>query len=188
MNSKHTGGWVFFRALWAHPQEIGAPWPSSKKLADYLAQQVPLPTPGKIVELGPGTGVVTQALLRRGISQENLIAIEHSSSLAAYLREAFPKLEIIEGDAAQLTDLLKDQHKPISAIVSSLPLHSLPKATVKAIFQQLDQVLKQGDLFIQFTYDLRKKSLLVPTQFTLRSSKIIWLNFPPARVSICEHV
>ena len=178
---------VFVGELIANPRSIGAPVPSSRALARSMASFIPSSPQGTVVELGPGTGVVTSALLERGIPPEKLVLIERSREMIKILKRKFPGMKIIFGDAAQLTHLLAPQlngNGGVSHVVSSLPLRSLPKPVVADIARELGLVLGNGGRFIQFTYDLHSDSLPALRSFKRQASKMVWLNLPPARVDL----
>ena len=175
---------LFARAICSGPQAVGAACPSSRHLADYMASQAVAAPRGYIVELGAGTGVVTASLLAHGIAPERLIVVEKSALLAAHLRERFPDVTILEGDAADLADLLGWRAQRVSTVVSSLPLKSLPKSTVDQIGSALDAILPKGATFIQFTYSLRCRAIDWAQQITCLHSHTIWRNVPPARVNV----
>ena len=175
---------LFARALCSGPQAVGAACPSSRRLADYVASQAMAASKGDIVELGAGTGVVTASLLNHGIAPERLIVVEKSALLAAHLRERFPDVTILEGDAADLASLLGWRAQRVSAVVSSLPLKSLPKSTVDQIGLALDAILPKGATFIQFTYSLRCRAIDWAQEITCLHSRTIWRNVPPARVNV----
>ena len=158
--------------------------PSSKRLAQEIAAHVPLDGNGIIIELGAGTGVVTDALLKLGISPARIIAIESVPQLASKLHLHYPAIKVINANAMQLENLL-DRTLPISAIVSSLPLRSLPKQTTQAILAQIVKILPNNAPYIQYTYSYRKNNFDALNQHCqLKHSKRIWLNIPPARVDV----
>jgi len=177
---------TFTKATISNPRAVGAACPSSPFLARAMAQQVDANTDGYIIELGGGTGMITRALLKHGVSPEKLITVEYSPELAQHLREEFPDIHVLEGDAGMLDQLLemhlKEKVSHIRAIVSGLPLRSLPKKNVKAIKQQIFNLLGDKGLFIQFTYDLRL-SASQKKKFQLRRTHVVWRNIPPARVN-----
>lgn len=180
---KFNGLLLFFRELFSNPMVLGAAWPSSKRLAQTMAKQVTVTSSGTLVELGPGTGVVTQALLEHGVDLERLIAIEQSGAFVKHLQRRFPLLKIVNGDAQNLSDLLAN-YSDINVVVSSLPLRSLPDSTVKNILQAIDKVLPDGGLFIQFTYYYGATILSLPKTFQRIHAEYVFLNFPPARVDV----
>jgi phosphatidylethanolamine/phosphatidyl-N-methylethanolamine N-methyltransferase len=97
-----------FLSRWLHsPMHVGSIAPSSRRLADAIARQVPLDSPGWIIELGGGTGVVTAALLRAGLAPGRLVVIERDPLLHKHLAERFPEVHAILGDAAKLTEALR---------------------------------------------------------------------------------
>ncbi|MHB1672290.1 MAG: class I SAM-dependent methyltransferase [Acidiferrobacter sp.] len=175
---------LFARAICSGPQAVGAACPSSRHLADYMASQAVAASKGFIVELGAGTGVVTASLLAHGVAPERLIVVEKSALLAAHLRERFPDVTILEGDAADLANLLGWRAQRVSTVVSSLPLKSLPKSTVDQIGSALDAIMPKGATFIQFTYSLRCRAIDWAQQITCLHSHTIWRNVPPARVNV----
>jgi phosphatidylethanolamine/phosphatidyl-N-methylethanolamine N-methyltransferase len=97
-----------FLRRWLHnPMQVGAIAPSSRRLADAIAGQVPFDSPGWVIELGGGTGVVTDALLRRGLAPARLVVIERDPLLHRHLVERFPHVHVILGDAAKLAEALR---------------------------------------------------------------------------------
>jgi phosphatidylethanolamine/phosphatidyl-N-methylethanolamine N-methyltransferase len=172
-----------------HPSTVGALFPSSKRLANALAQQISYNNSGLIIELGAGTGAVTAALLQQKSFQHELIVIERSTKLAKHLMHRFPNVRVIQGDAGHLHQLL-DKYAPmtpIQAIVSSLPLRSLPTHIVKKIGQEIDQILKKGSFFIQYTYSLWGKAIAPSPHLKLIRRQWIWCNLPPARIDVFYH-
>ena len=176
---------LFLREAIIHPSAVGALFPSSKRLANALAQQISRNNSGLIIELGAGTGAITAALLHQKNPQHELIVIERSAKLAEHLIRRFPNVSVIQGDAGHLHQLL-DQYAsiPVQAIVSSLPLRSLPAPTVKKIGREIDQILKQGSLFVQYTYSLWGETLAPSPHLKLIHSQWIWRNLPSARIDV----
>lgn len=178
---------LFTREIWANPRAMGAACPSTPTLASCMASRVPTDRDGLVVELGGGTGAVTAALLKRGVPPWKLVVVERSPTLAHHLRQRFPQLRIIQGDAAQLAQLLsQERSKKVGSIVSSLPLRSLHPATTRAIGHQFETLLDPGGLLVQYTYDLRGTRARLLPRFHRLSSKIVWSNLPPARVEVFE--
>ncbi len=178
---------LFTREIWANPRAMGAACPSAPALASCMASRVPLDRDGLVVELGGGTGAVTAALLKHGVPPWKLVVIERSPTLANHLRQRFPQLRVVQGDAAQLAQLLgHDRSRGVGGIVSSLPLRSLPPAVTRAVSHQFETLLDAGGLLVQYTYDLRGTQPRLLPHFRRRSSKIVWSNLPPARVEVFE--
>jgi len=177
---------LFAQEVIQNPREMGAACPSSAKLARAMAKLVPTQEKGLVIELGAGTGIITQALLQFGVAPEQLIALERSHSLAKYLRQYYPDITVIEGDAQRLQHLLHEQNQPVHTVVSGLPFRSLPKQVGHNILKQVAHVLPHEGRFIQFTYDLRGNHLTLPSHFQRVESKFIWSNLPPARVDVYQ--
>lgn len=169
------------------PAAIGAVCASSRWLAREIAVHVPAGD-GLVVELGAGTGIVTDALLsKRGVSPDRLIVIERSEAFVRHLRRRFPGIAVICGDAAQLDELLpRDRH--IDALISSLPLRSLSQPLRRRIIDQWAQALDQDSVLIQYTYDIRWQThtCACDQSFVVHDSRIVWANLPPARVLLAR--
>jgi phospholipid N-methyltransferase len=193
----HRNGWLrrlssfalFGREFVTNPGPIGAAAPSSRALSRRIAAALPSDPRGYVVELGPGTGSVTAALLERGIPSSQLLLVELSAKLVGHLRHRFPQLEVLEGDAARLSHVLRPYiaRAAISHIVSSLPLRSLPAPVVRAITDQIKTLLPSGGLLVQYTYDLRPRRNAVFNDMAHAATSIVWLNLPPARVDVYHH-
>jgi len=180
---------VFLREWLANPQRTGSVAPSSPQLADAMARWIPSDPESFVLELGPGTGPVTDALLKRGLREEKLVAIEHNPKMAGLLREKFPRAQIITGDAWQLDDLLRGLREPVEsvgAVISSLPLLNFSEEQARALAQKIRAVLEPDGNWVQFTYRIHKLRPRGASTFRLRASKIVWLNLPPARVSVFQ--
>jgi phosphatidylethanolamine/phosphatidyl-N-methylethanolamine N-methyltransferase len=180
---------LFLREWLVNPQRTGAVAPSSPKLAAAMARWLPRDPESFVLELGPGTGAVTAALIKRGLREDRLVAIEHNPTLAKLLRKRFPRAHIITGDAWQLDELLRGQPVPIpsvGAVISSLPLLNFPKEQVAALAQKIHSILGPRGRWVQYTYQIGKSRRRSADDFRLLASQIIWLNLPPARVSVYQ--
>lgn len=178
---KNTG--AFFNALFRDPRSTGSIVPSSKYLANSMVSQIDLSASGYVLELGPGTGAITKVILE-SIPMERFIALEISPNFANALRKTFPSINMIEGTATNLTELLSN--KPIHTIISSLPLLSIPENDRDKILSAIPKVLSPNGRFIQYSYALNRKNHFYPKNFKLQTSFIVWRNIPPARVSVFQ--
>ncbi len=172
---------LFLQELFERPATIGALCPSSRTLAARMAAQVPL-NDGLVIELGAGTGVVTHALLERGVAPDRLIVLELSPRFSHRLRKRYSQLEIITGNAADLGQLIP-AGKKVSAIVSSLPLCSLPATVTQAILSQWQPLLAHGGVAVQFTYSPRTPKWQQQLAARQISTSKVWTNLPPATVA-----
>src|SRR3979490_3608402 len=120
----------FLRSWIEKPLHMGAVMPSSKFLARTMAQYVGVDSTGPVVELGPGTGAITNALMEHGVDQKRLVLVEYNPGFCALLRDRYPHAKVVQGDAYTLRDSLWDVLKvPASAVVSGLPLVTKPMLT-----------------------------------------------------------
>lgn len=175
----------FFRSFFDHPRQIGALLPSGPALAETMARGVDPAAPGPIVELGPGTGVVTRALLNRGIEPARLILVEFDANFCALLAAGFPGVRIVQGDAYRLRATLRGRlDAPAAAIVSSLPLLNRPEPMRTVLLTEAFELMAPDGRFVQFTYGLKSPVPRKANGLRAERSSRIWLNFPPARVWI----
>lgn len=175
---------VRFLRTWAsRPLTTGAVAASGRALARAMAEPIDPSWDGPVVELGPGTGAVTAALLERGIAPERLIAIEFNPDFAKHLQSRYPGIHVIRGDAYDLAATLgRAGIKSAAAMVSSLPLLTKPPLIRRALVEAATGLLPPGRPLVQFSYAFSPPVAADPDRWTLSSSDWIWMNLPPARV------
>lgn len=162
---------------------MGAVMPSSKLLARTMAQYVDVESKGPVVELGPGTGAITNALIEHGVDQKRLVLVEYNPGFCALLRDRYPLAKVVQGDAYKLRDsLLKVLDIPASAVVSGLPLVTKPMLTRLKLIRDAFVALAPGAPFIQFTYSVAPPIPKSLPGVSTEASERIWMNLPPARV------
>jgi phosphatidylethanolamine/phosphatidyl-N-methylethanolamine N-methyltransferase len=144
----------FFRAWMFDPLRVASITPSSAALARLMVSEIAAST-GSVIELGPGTGVFTQALIRQGVSEDRLILVEKGAEFAAMLGQRFPRARLLRIDAADIGDAIGTQSAQAGAVVSGLPLLSMPAKTVAAIVAGSFAHLREDGCFYQFTYGPR---------------------------------
>lgn len=172
----------FLRALIARPKQVGAVAPSSRALARAIAEEVDPSRPGPVLELGPGTGVITQAILERGIGPERLTVVEYDPDFAAALTQRFHGIHVILGDAFDLSRTLGARsHDRFAAIVSGIPLLNFPARLRLAYVEALMERLLPGAPLIQFSYGIQAPAP-APSGHRVTCAAMIWANLPPARV------
>lgn len=178
----------FLRAWVENPGKTGAVSPSGRFLARKMARYVDPSLPGPVIELGPGTGPVTQALVERGVATERLVLIEYDPKFCTLLKDRFPGATVIEGDAYDLKSTLAGYDlSPAAAIVSSLPLLNKREVERASMLRTAFELLDQHGLVVQFTYGMvspipRKLKNGEIVKFVSEASPPVWLNIPPARV------
>jgi phosphatidylethanolamine/phosphatidyl-N-methylethanolamine N-methyltransferase len=178
----------FLRALIARPKNIGAVFPSSPALAAAIARQIDPTLAGPVLELGPGTGVVTRAILARGVAAERLTLVEYDEEMAAHLAGRFHDVRVIQGDAFHLGKTLNGRGDELfSAIVSGLPLLNFPVPHRRAFIEGLVQRLRPGAPLIQFSYGTHAPVVPPPGHSVIRAAQV-WANIPPARVWVYRKI
>jgi phosphatidylethanolamine/phosphatidyl-N-methylethanolamine N-methyltransferase len=173
----------FIRSWIERPLSIGAVKPSSKALARTMARYVDPHSTGPVVELGPGTGPITAALVEAGVAPSRLVLVEFNPAFCRILRARYPEATLVQGDAYSLRGLLKSLlAQPAAAVVSGLPLVTKPMHMRERLLRDAFDLMLPGAPFIQFTYSL--VSPLPPRLggFSAEASERIWMNLPPARV------
>ncbi|MDE2464309.1 MAG: methyltransferase domain-containing protein [Alphaproteobacteria bacterium] len=171
----------FLRGLIASPKGVGAIAPSSAALARAIAAQADPDRPGPVLELGPGTGVVTEALIARGFRADRITAIEYDPEFVRRVRERCPGVNVIQGDAFALDTTLKPEDTGFCAIISGIPLLNWPIERRKALIEGALARVQPGAPLIQFSYGLTPP-MPATERFDVRRAAVIWANLPPARV------
>jgi len=173
----------FLRTWIEKPLHVGAVMPSGRLLARTMAQYVDANSSGPVVELGPGTGAITSALIERGVDQKRLVLVEYNPGFCALLRDRYPHARVVQGDAYTLRDSLRNVlGAPASAVVSGLPLVTKPMQTRLKLIRDAFQALAPGAPFVQFTYSVAPPIPKSLPGVSTEASERIWMNLPPARV------
>jgi phosphatidylethanolamine/phosphatidyl-N-methylethanolamine N-methyltransferase len=173
----------FLRSWIEKPLHMGAVMPSGRLLARTMAQYVDPNGEGPVVELGPGTGAITNALIEHGVDQKRLVLVEYNPGFCALLRERYPHAKVVHGDAYKLRDSIWEVLKsPASAVVSGLPLVTKPMLTRLKLIRDAFVALSPGAPFIQFTYSVVPPIPKSLPGVSTEASERIWMNLPPARV------
>jgi phosphatidylethanolamine/phosphatidyl-N-methylethanolamine N-methyltransferase len=173
----------FIRSWLEKPLAIGAVTPSGKPLARTMARYVDPEIPGPIIELGPGTGPVTEALIGEGIDPQRLVLVEFNPAFCQLLRKRFPEATVVQGDAYSLRQALNGiLQGPAAALVSGLPLVTKPMRMRLRLLREAFELLRPGAPFVQFTYALAPPIPRKLTGVRAEASERIWKNMPPARV------
>ncbi|HEY0910632.1 MAG TPA: rRNA adenine N-6-methyltransferase family protein [Bradyrhizobium sp.] len=173
----------FLRSWIEKPLHMGAVMPSGRVLARTMARYVDVDSSGPVVELGPGTGAITNALIEHGIDQKRLVLVEYNPGFCALLRNRYPQAKVVQGDAYTLRDSLWDVlNVPASAVVSGLPLVTKPMLTRLKLIRDAFLALAPGAPFVQFTYSVAPPIPKSLPGVSTEASERIWMNLPPARV------
>src|SRR5437899_2581565 len=177
----HADASVFF-ALWLQkPLRIAAANPSGARLADAVARCIDLARPGPILELGAGTGSLTQGLVRAGCAPERIIALEREPPLVAVLRREFPAMTVIEGDATRIGCYLAGVER-LAAVVSSLPIKWFSLEAQYAVVRPCLDRLGSGGRFLQLTNAFSSPLAVGHLGIAGREIDRVWLNLFPTKI------
>lgn len=184
LQKNHSLGLKLFlsRAL-RNPRQLGAVAPSSRHLGALLAKHVTVDDDSPIVELGGGSGSLTRALIKAGVAPARIYVIELDIELANYLKNAMPHVNVIQGNATDLADILpthiigKVQH-----VVSGLPMINIPQKVRGQILESCFQIMAPGGVYLQYTYSPRSSIDAETYQLNKKRLGTVFLNLPPATI------
>lgn len=174
----------FLRAWLAAPLRVAAIAPSGPALARAITAEITAAS-APVIEFGPGTGVFTQAILDAGVPPEQLIMIEAGADFAALMRARFPAVRLVEASAGDLADVPLFGAGRAGAVISGLPILSMPKPVVRAILTTAFSELRPGGAMFQFTYGYRcpvAESVLAELGLRASRTATVLVNAPPASV------
>ncbi|HEX5693797.1 MAG TPA: methyltransferase domain-containing protein [Arenimonas sp.] len=184
----HT--WTFFRQWLKNPRGVAAISPSSRQLARQMMSELPRGA-RRVIELGGGTGVFTQALLDHGVAAGELLVLELNEELHQHLQRHFPQVHVACADARDLAAVAQahgfQEGASVDAVVSGLGLLSMPRQTQHAILSAAFDCLQPQGRFVQFTYGPANpvaREVLDELGLNARRGSITWWNVPPATVYV----
>ena len=182
--------WTFFWQWLKNPLRTAAVAPSSAELAAAMVAELPDDV-RRVIELGGGTGAITDALLGAGIRDDDLLVLELNEELHAHLHLRYPKVRVVLGDARSLPALARDNgyldSGPADAIVSGLGLLSMPLALQRDILEAAFSCLRPGGVFVQFTYRPAapvSDAVALELGLQVRRGDFVLRNMPPATVYV----
>ncbi len=173
----------FFRGWIDQPKAVGSIIPTSGITARRMASIIDPKSGLPVLEVGPGTGVITRAILAHGVKPENLYAVEYSADFVKHLRRCYPGVNVIEGDAFNLDGTLGDDGpKLFDSVVSGVPLLNFPVPARVAYLESLLARIPEGRPVVQLTYG--PKSPVPPGRgnYTVEHFDFILRNIPPTRL------
>lgn len=176
-------GELFFRQWLRSPKSMGSVIPSSRFLAQAVAREVAW-RPGQfVVELGGGTGAITEGLIARGIPRDRLVVVELDGPLYGFLKERFPDSLVIQGDATRLDEIIaRFPIGEIGTVISGLPMVGMPISFQRAIIDQGFKAVGPGGFMLQYSYSPVSPVPARELGVTSRMARFVPLNVPPAFV------
>lgn len=183
-----------FKQFLRNPIQIGTVVPSSNILADFITDSAELHQKQTVVELGPGNGVITRAILNRITSGVTFFALELNTELAKEAALNCPDANIYNASALEIREYLIKHDKDASdCIISALPWSGFNKDYQENLLESIYNALYDGGAFLTIVYitgfilpsAIRFRKLLKNRFSEVRRSKIIWGNVFPAVVYHC---
>lgn len=173
----------FFRTLIDEPRAVGALLPTGPAMAAKMASVVRPESPLRVLELGPGTGVITKAVLARGLAPAKLVCVEFSPEFAGLMRARYAGVKVIEGDAFDLDRTLGESRgETFDCVVSALPLLNFPAASRIGLIADLLDRIPAGRPVIQFSYGPKPPVPAQPGRYTVTRHAVVLRNVPPAQI------
>ncbi|WP_026379317.1 class I SAM-dependent methyltransferase [Afifella pfennigii] len=177
----------FFKTWAKRPMKMGAVVPSSRAFARMMIRHGKPDPEGWTLELGPGTGVITEELIRAGIPQERLVCVEYEQHFYDLLKKRFPRVNLIRGDAFNLGETLGAfADTQFSAVLSGVPVLLISEEKRRHFIADCLSRVRPGGNMTQLSYSFTTPQKPVPGSFRVRSSPWVGFNLPPGRVWIFE--
>ncbi len=166
-----------------YPLVLGAVLPTQKFASDIMASEVDSNT-SMVVELGAGTGQITNSILNKNINEKDLILVEINKEFSEILKKKFPKAQIFSEDAISFFEKFpKRFNKKIDMIISGIPLVSLDKNTRNKICELSVNNLSESGTFFQITYFIRcsfPNEIIKKYKLSKKLKGFTPFNIPPA--------
>jgi phosphatidylethanolamine/phosphatidyl-N-methylethanolamine N-methyltransferase len=181
---------LFWRQTIRNPLQVCSLFPSSPFVGRAMTAALGDRIDSHVIELGAGTGAVTQQLISNGVKPDLLTLVEIDAQLGGHLRRRFPDVDVVIGPAQNLAKLWSERNgENVGAIVSTLPMRLFSKKLIYLVMKNSLQVLDEGGMFVQFTY--RQMSPVPPRVVNALRLKAwrytrVWLNLPPAAIWVYE--
>ena len=175
---------AFFQGFLRKPMQVGSIIPSSRFLERRIARAAGIGRARLVVELGPGTGGTTRALLRQMRSDAKLLAIEIDPDFVSVLRRLNhdPRLIVHEGSATDVRQILaKHELGAPDVILSGIPFSTMPRPLGRDIIRSVHESLEPGGVFV--AYQVRDRVKILGSEvFGRARTDMVLLNVPPMRV------
>ena len=173
----------FFKGWIDGPKSVGAILPTSAVTARRMASVINPASGLPVLELGPGTGIITKAIIDRGVATENIVSIEYSTDFYQHLKRTIPGVNFINGDAFDLDTTLGDlKDRKFDAVISAIPMLSFPMEKRIALLEDLLDRMPPGRPVVQITYSPVSPIDARPDRFHIRHLDFVVRNIPPAQL------
>jgi phospholipid N-methyltransferase len=181
----------FLAAFLRAPFRTGSVAPSSRWLAARMVKEAGLAGARTVVELGPGTGAITRAIVHGLESEALLLAVEFNPAFAAALARDYPRALVVNDTAERLPAVLAAHGRDAAdCVLSSLPFAAFPRAQQERLLDAALRALAPGGRFVTYAYlpaawlgPGRSLRRLLASRFPgLATTPVVWRNLPPAFV------
>jgi phosphatidylethanolamine/phosphatidyl-N-methylethanolamine N-methyltransferase len=174
----------FFKGWIDKPRTVGSIVPTSSITARRMASVIDLSSELPVLELGPGTGVITRAILARGVKPENVWSAEYSPDFVDHLRDMFPAVNVMHGDAFDLGTSLSGGPTLFDCAISGIPLLNFPVERRIALVNGVLDRLPAGRPLVQFTYGPLSPVPQRRGDYSIEHFDFVVRNLPPAQLWI----
>jgi phosphatidylethanolamine/phosphatidyl-N-methylethanolamine N-methyltransferase len=173
----------FLKGVMSTPKTVGAIMPTSARMANRMASIIDIGSGLPVLELGPGTGVITKAILDTGVKPEKLVSVEYSSDFVRHLRGKYPGVNFITGDAFSLAETLQDYRgQKFDCVISGIPLLNFPMHQRVKLIEDLLKLVPTGRPVVQFSYGPVSPVVARPDSYTIKHFDFVMRNIPPAQI------
>ncbi|UVC08946.1 methyltransferase domain-containing protein [Rhizobium sp. TH2] len=173
----------FIKGVISTPKTVGAIMPTSARMANRMASIIDTGSGLPVLELGPGTGVITRAILDKGVKPENVVSVEYSSDFVRHLRGKYPGVNFINGDAFSLAETLENYRgQKFDCVISGIPLLNFPMHQRVKLIEDLLKLVPVGRPVVQFSYGPVSPVVARPDSYTIKHFDFIMRNIPPAQI------
>jgi phosphatidylethanolamine/phosphatidyl-N-methylethanolamine N-methyltransferase len=173
----------FFKGWMDGPKAVGSIVPTSAVTSRRMASVIDTTSGFPVLELGPGTGVVTKAILERGVSPNKLVCVEYSDDFVSHVRRLFPGVNVIQGDAFDLDSTLGPlADQTFDCVVSGIPLLNFPMPERVALIEDLLGRIPAGRPVVQITYGPRSPVAPGRGNYVVEKLDFVVRNIPPAHL------
>lgn len=173
----------FFKGMVSQPKAVGAIVPTSSVTSKKMASIINLDSGLPVLELGPGTGCITKAILARGVKPENLTSIEYSTDFYQQLLRHYPGVNFINGDAFDINKTLGDlKGQKFDCVISAVPMLNFPMAARTKLINELLDHVPHGRPVLQISYGAMSPIVAQPTHYHIKHFDFVVRNIPPAQL------
>ena len=175
----------FFKGMMQGPKTVGAIVPTSSVTAKRMASVIEPKSGLPVLELGPGTGVITKQILARGVPAEKIVSVEYSEDFYRRLVEDYAGVNFIHGDAFDLKNILGDfADKTFDCVISAVPMLSFPMEARIQLLEDLLSRIPEGRPVVQITYGPVSPIIAKPDRYHIQHFDFVVRNIPPAQLWI----